>query len=112
MLEKPSELLLYRPVGEGGLGLHHVQSKAQASLISSFLQTALNPSFQSSLYHTLLYKRFCLLDNTVPELEPPPYYPMEFFNTIRDVVENTPLNPVQMCVKEWYRHLLEINVTM
>ena len=112
MLEKPSELLLYRPVGEGGLGLHHVQSKAQASLISTFLQTALNPSFQSSLYHTLLYKRFCLLDNTVPELEPPPYYPIEFFNTIRDVVENTPLNPVQMSVKEWYRHLLEINVTM
>ena len=52
MLEKPSELLLYRPVEEGGLGLHHVKSKALASLISTFLQTAANPRFQQSLYHS------------------------------------------------------------
>ena len=112
MLEKPNELLLYRPVEEGGLGLHHVQSKAQASLISTFLQTAVNPRFQSSLYHSLLYRRYCLHDTTVPELAPPPYYSMEFFETIKDVVDNSPLNPVQMTVKQWYRYLLEVNVTM
>ena len=112
MLEKPSELLLYRPVEEGGLGLHHVQSKAQVSLISTFLQTAANPGFQNSLYHSLLYRRHCLQDETVPDLVPPPYYSREFFNIIKDVVENTPLNPVHMSVKQWYRHLLETNVTM
>ena len=112
MLEKPSELLLYRPVEEGGLGLHHVQSKAQASLISTFLQTAANPGFQNSLYHSLLYKRNCLKDETVPDLVLPPYYSRGFFNIIKDVVENTPLNPVHMSVKQWYRHLLETNVTM
>ena len=112
MLEKPSELLLYRPVEEGGLGLHHVQSKALASLISTFLQTAANPSFQQSLYHSLLYRRHCLLDETAPNLDIPPYYSRFFFNTIRDVVENSPLNPVHMTVKQWYTYLLEINVTM
>ena len=112
MLEKPSELLLYRPVEEGGLGLHHVQSKAMASLISTFLQTAANPRFQPSLYHTLLYRRHCLLDETAPDIDIPPYYTKDFFNIIRDVVKNSPLNPIQMTVREWYRHLLEINVTM
>ena len=29
-----------------------------------------------------------------------------------DVVKNTHLNPVHMSVKQWYRHLLETNVTM
>ena len=37
---------------------------------------------------------------------------MEFFNIIRDVIKNSPLNPIHMSVKQWYRHLLEANVTM
>ena len=37
---------------------------------------------------------------------------MEFFNIIREVVENSPLNPVYMTVKQWYTYLLEIKVTM
>ena len=67
MFEKPSELLLYRPTEDGGLGLHHVQSKAQAGLISTFLQSAANPNFQNSLYHSILYRKFCLLDESVPD---------------------------------------------
>ena len=112
MLEKPSELLLYRPIEKGGLGLFHVQSKSLIGLIATFLQTAANDNFQNSLYHSILYRYYCLLDQTVPELDPPPYYSMQFFNIIRDVVENSPLNPVHMSQKQWYRHLLEKNVTM
>ena len=112
MLEKPNELLLYRPIDEGGLGLHHVQYKAMASLISTFLQTAANPRFQQSLYHSLLYRRHCLLDDTAPDVTLPPYYSRQMLNIIRDVVENSPLNPVHMTVQQWYRHLIETNVTM
>ena len=112
MLEKPSELLLYQPVEESGLGMHHVQSKALASLISTFLQTADNPFFQQSLYHSVLYRRYCLQDETATELGLPPYYSMEFFNIIREVVENSPLDPVHMTVKQWYTYILELKVTM
>ena len=112
MLEKPSELLLYRPTEEGGLGLQHVQSKALAGLIATFLQTAINGDFQNSLYHSILYRYYCLKDYTVPRLDLPPYYSIQFFNIIRDVVENSPLNPVKMFKKQWYWHLLEKNVTM
>ena len=112
MFEKPIELLLYRPVEDGGLGLHHVQCKALSSLISTFLQTAANPGYQQSLYHSLLYRRYCLKDDTVPELMIPPYYSGDFFNIIKEVVENSPLNPVYMSVKQWYSYILEIRVTM
>ena len=112
MLEKPNELLLYRPTEEGGLGLHHIRSKALASLIATFLQTAANPGFQQSLYHSLLYRRLVLMDDTAPNLVLPPYYSRDFFDVIKDVHQNTPLNPVKMTVKEWYRHLLEKDVTM
>lgn len=112
MLEKPGELLLYRPVDEGGLGLHHLASKALASLISTFIQTAANPSFQQSLYHSILYRRNCLRDTSAPELDLPPYYSRNFFNIIREVIDESPLNPVRMSVKEWYRYLLERDVTM
>ena len=112
MFEKPNDLLLYRPSEDGGLGLHHIRSKALASLINTFLQTAANPRFQQSLYHSLLYRRHCLMDFTAPNLALPPYYSKEFFDIIKDVKENTPLNPVNMTVKEWYRHLLEKEVTM
>ena len=99
MLEKPSELLLYRPIEKGGLGLFHVQSKSLIGLIATFLQTAANDNFQNSLYHSILYRYYCLLDQTVPELDPPPYYSMQFFNINRDVGENSPLNPVHTSQK-------------
>ena len=52
--QKPSEVLLYRGVEQGGLGLHHIHSKALANLISTFIQTACNKNFQNSLFHSWL----------------------------------------------------------
>ena len=42
----------------------------------------------------------------------PPYYNKKFFEQIKFVIEKTPLNPTQMTLKMWYRHLLEMEVTM
>lgn len=36
-LEKPEELILYRPESDGGLGLEHIGLKAQASKIKNFI---------------------------------------------------------------------------
>ena len=41
----------------------------------------------------------------------PPYYNASFFNTIKEVKENTPLNPVFISVQQWYTYLLEKLVT-
>ena len=52
MLEKPEELAMHRPRAQGGLGVHHVRSKALAILIRSFIETALSPKF---------IRNFCLV---------------------------------------------------
>ena len=41
----------------------------------------------------------------------PPYYSTAFFNIIKDVRENTPLNVASVSVKQWYQLLLERGVT-
>ena len=72
MLAKPEEMILHRPYSHGGLGLHSVKYKALAGLITTFLQTAANPSYRSNISSsrmcswgscsssTLLYPRILL----------------------------------------------------
>ena len=49
-LIKPEELVMFRPPSYGGLGVLNVKTKARAGLIKSFLETAGNVNFRSSLY--------------------------------------------------------------
>ena len=65
-LEKPQEMILYRPIQMGGLGLHNVKFKALASLIRTFLETSVHPSFQHSQLHTILYRVYVLGDDSLP----------------------------------------------
>ena len=112
-LEKPEEMVLHRPIQMGGLGLHNVKMKALASLIKTFMETAVNPAFNHNLLHTVLYRVYVLNDDSIstpPTL--PPYYSAAFFNTIRQVKEGTPLNVATMSTAQWYRVLIEQNITM
>ena len=112
-LEKPPEMVLHTPVQMGGLGLHSVKYKAMASLIRTFLETAANPAFKHNLYHTLLYRVNVLDDDSVVNPPPlPPYYSAAFFSTIKNVKENTPLNVTTMSTAQWYRVLVEQDITM
>ena len=111
-LVKPEEKVLFRPVNYGGLGLLSVQIRAQACLYKSFLETAANPHFQQNLYHAALFKYYVQGDRTLPDPGLPPYYPASFFSTLCKVSQDTPLNIVNMSLKQWYQLLLEDNVTM
>ena len=112
MLEKPSELVLFRKVDQGGLGLHNVKHKALAALITTFLQTAANPKFQRSLFHNSLYRSYVLMDDSILKPDLPPYYNQTFFDIIRKVKDHSPLNPIQMNLSQWYNYLVEEFVTM
>ena len=103
-LSRQQELVHFRPAAEGGLGLQHVQCKARAHLIATFLQTAANPQFISSQFHTALYRYHVLEEQEgVPSPGFTPYYKKDFFDTIKKVHSNSPLNPVHMTVGQWYR---------
>ena len=112
-LEKPQEFILYRPILRGGLGLHDVRTKALATLIKTFMETAANPSFTHNLLHTILYRYYVLQDDSIDNPPPiPPYYSIYFFNTIKHVRDRTPMNVERMSTAQWYRLLLEMNITM
>ena len=110
LFQKPSEVTLYRRVDEGGLGLHHIQSKAQANLISIFMQTAANKNFRGSLFHSWLFRFHIEGDRSLPDPGFTPYYDRKFFALIKSVQQKTSLNIVYLSVKQWYHHLLELNV--
>ena len=58
-----------------------------------------------------MYRYHVLEDTSLPDPGFTPYYDKKFFDIIKYVRAKTPLNPVQLGIKEWYRLLLERNVT-
>ena len=111
-LLKPEEMVMYRPSSFGGLGVLNVKFKAMAGLIKSFLETAGNDKFRSSLYHTLLFRYHVLLDRSIPNPGIPPFYSKDFFSKIQKVHQESPLNIFYMTEKDWYTLLLEENCIM
>ena len=100
-------MVLHRPISMGGFGI-----KALASLIRTFMETAVNPKFLHNFFHTVLYRVNVLNDDSIPVPHLPPYYPATFFNVIRQAKQNTPLNVATMSTTEWYRLLVEQEITM
>ena len=83
LIEKPDELTLYRDIDNGGLGLVNIQSRARASLISTFLQTAINPEFSRNHYHNFLYRYF-VLEESLPKPDIPPNFSGDFFSNNKE----------------------------
>ena len=110
--EKPEELVLFRPTSLGGLNIHHTKYKALSMLIKSFLETAINPNYLHSTYHTALFNRHVLMDRSWPDPGMPPYFSEEFFSIIRKAHLECSQNLSLMSSRQWYNHLLQDNVTM
>ena len=85
LLAKLCELVLFGSPKEGGLGLVHFKTRAKASLIATFLQTAINPKFKQILYHNALYRHYVLSEPmVVPAI--PGNFSDDFFPTIRSAI--------------------------
>ena len=95
----------------GGLGVHCVKTRAMAMLIHTFLAQAISPRFSNNQYHKYLFKWHVLEEYDFPNPGHPPYYSTAFFNLIKDVRENTPLNLAWVTVKQWCQLLLERGIT-
>ena len=95
----------------GGLGVHNVKMRAMAMLIHTFLAQTICPNFSINFYLNTLYRWHVLGERDLPDPGRPPYYSALFFNTIRDIHLNTPLNVSWITVKQWYQLLLEGGVT-
>jgi exonuclease III len=105
MLEKPEVLVLNREVADGGLGLQHIHCRANAALISTFLQTAINPIFNRNHYHNVLYRHYVLLEPIAAPPPVPPHFKGDFFPSIRALAETG--DPGSMSLRDVYRFLLD-----
>ena len=56
MLMKPQEMLIYREVQLGGLGLFNVKARSMATLIHTFLAQAVSPLFPTNYCLKSLYR--------------------------------------------------------
>ena len=108
MFAKPEEKVIHRPHHYGGLGMHSVKYKALAGFITTFLQTAANPSFRQNLLHSQLFRKHVLGEDVpgAPAVSPP-YLTDEIFSIIRKVNDTSPLNIITMKEKDWTRLLTE-----
>ena len=114
MFEKPAEMILYRPLHYGGLGLHSPKYKALAGFISTFLQTAANPSFRQNLLHNQLYRKHVLDEDSVPGLpsQLPPYLTKDFFNLIKEMKMKHSVDIITLAERDWTKILTEEFITM
>ena len=88
LLEKPCQLVLFREIEQGGLGLMCIQTRATAALITTFLQTAINPNFTRNYYHND-FRRY-VLDEDITALIIPPSFKGDFFPNIRRLKDSSP----------------------
>ena len=82
----------------------------QTSFLLSFRQPE-TKHFQGSLFHSWLYSYHVEEESSLPDPGFTPYYDQAFFQIIRDIKKNSPLNPIHISVKDWYKVLVEKNVT-
>ena len=108
ILLKPEEMILYRPVKCGGLGLASVKHKSLAFLIKTFLEMASNSNFIVSQYLSILF-RSQIQGEEIPCPPLPSYYSESFFATIRKAKE-LEHNIVTMSTRQWYRYLLNDDI--
>ena len=81
-----------------------IQTRATAALITSFLQTAINPTFTRNYYHNDLYRRY-VLDEDIPDLIIPPSFKGDFFPNIRRLKDSN-LNIEKISLKSVYDFLM------
>ena len=64
-LEKPEELVTYRSVREGGLGVHNIKCKSAAILTASFIETAIGDKFIRNNFHNALFRWHVLGEHSI-----------------------------------------------
>ena len=101
---------MYRPRILGGLAVHHVKYKALAILIRTFLESAVIDHFVRNHYHCALFRWNVLEETDISKPISSPFYSLEFFATIKRVLETNGRNIHVMSTKDWYLELLNNNV--
>ena len=99
LLFKPEELILFRPVRNGGLGLVSVPHKALACFIRTFLEMTIIPQYDHSLFLSS-YLHAYVLDEDKSEMPLPPYLNYDMFVKIKAAM-NQGNGIAKIMIKHW-----------
>ena len=105
MIESPGELTLHRDIEDGGLGMIHIQTRARAALMTTFLQTAIGKKFTRNHYHNCLYQYY-VLEERIARPEIPPNFTGDFFPTLRKL-KDSGIDMEDCSLKQVYGHLMK-----
>ena len=105
-------MILHRKRSVGGLGLLNVKYKAMAEMARSFMESSLNPKFITNIHHQALYLWKVEENRDIPDPGKNPFMTEELWSNIKRVKEEGLLNIGKMTTGQWYRALLENNITM
>ena len=104
-LEKPNDVIKYRPRSKGGLQMHNIECKALAIQIKSFLEMSVGSKFRHSLYFSALFEYYVLENHTISAPRCPPFYNQKFFEVIKTASADNQVT--DWSSKQWYCYLLE-----
>ena len=79
---RSSDQALYCPVLEGGLGLLHTESRCQALLAISFIETVFGGKYSRNVTNAELYRQKVLKEDANFKIEFSPFYNSSFFENI------------------------------
>ena len=111
LLLRPPELLLYRNLGEGGLGLVKASARCQANLIKNFVTQGYPLSPHANSYLSTLFR--CHVTHELPEnlLKKPPHFGGDFFHIISQTWLQQKGDILKISKKQWESIVLERGLT-
>ena len=110
-LEKPLEIVLFRPRISGGLGLVNVKFKSLSLLVRSFLESSIIARYKHNEYHVTLFQWYVEEKRNIDQPRKSPYYDEKFFELIKEAVKEKGLCVLNFTSGQWYKMLVEKYVT-
>ena len=111
LLLKPPEILLYREVEEGGLGLINTAARCTANLLKNFVEQAHPLSRFPNVYLNSLYRSYATEELVPPVIKRPSFYSAEFFQLIKEAIVDSNDNILEITTRGWQKRVLERSIT-
>ena len=111
LLLKPPEILLFRDIEQGGLGLLHTGARCTANLVKTFIQQAHPNSQHFNLYLNTLFRCYVEEELDKNTLKRPPFYSLDFFEIIKEAIHDSRESILFITTKGWQSRILERGIT-
>ena len=112
LLQKPSEVLLYREKCEGGLELVNVTARAYANVIKNFLDLSHSQSKNTSLYMNAVFRAHVLEEEDMKKVvKKPTFFTQLVYDSIKEAFEEEGDSIFSLSTKAWQLRLTRRLVT-